>query len=106
MFTTIRIFLAAATLLAASAASADVADERAPELGEQDCRTLLALYGALEDGDAVQATRDALARAILARPGCGEMQGSLLDARPSRGVNPFDEREPGGFGPPDMGGEQ
>ncbi|SEO89574.1 hypothetical protein [Aquisalimonas asiatica] len=78
-------------------------DEPAPALSEADCRTLLALHGELlaEEVDADADARLAVEEAIIDRPGCGETQGRLLDARSGEGVNPFDPREPAGFGLPE-----
>ncbi|MFV8834357.1 hypothetical protein [Aquisalimonas sp.] len=95
-------------VLAVAVPGRGVAGAPAPALSEADCRTLLVLHAeVLEDGlDADASTRVALEEAIIDRPGCGETQGQLLDARSGDGMNPFDPREPAGFGLPGDDGEE
>lgn len=99
---------AGAVVLSAAFSGAGVADAPAPELSEADCRTLLRLHAEVREAgsDADARTRLALEEAIIDRPGCGETEGGLLDARSGEGVNPFDPREPAGFGLPDDAGEE
>lgn len=99
---------AGVVMLATAMPGSGVADAPEPALSEADCRTLLLLHGALlEEGSEADArTRLALEEAIIDRPGCGETEGQLLDVRGSDGVNPFDPREPAGFGLPGDAGEE
>ena len=71
-----------------------------PALDEKDCRTLMMLYRALRDEgvESGDAPAVAVGDAILNRPGCGETRGELQEVRRGSGVNPWDERAPGGFG--------
>ena len=74
-------------------------DPGGPALDEKDCRTLMMLYRALRDEGVApdEVPASAVGNAILARPGCGETQGALQEVRRGSGVNPWDERAPGGF---------
>lgn len=73
---------------------------RGPALDAKDCRTLMMLYHALLDEGVApdEAPAVAVGDRILNRPGCGETRGALQEVRPGSGVNPWDERAPGGFG--------
>lgn len=94
-----RAFLVA-LLLAGGLPVSAADDSPAPALGAHDCRVLVALHTALRGDDGVSPDElAAVTDAILARPGCGDSRGRLLEARPADGVDPFDPRDPGGFGP-------
>lgn len=71
-----------------------------PALDQKDCRTLMMLYSALRDQgvEPDEAPAVAVGDAILNRPGCGETRAALQEVRRGSGVNPWDERAPGGFG--------
>ncbi len=88
-------------LLASAPAAAEAPDAPGgPALDEKDCRSLVALYRSLRDEgvEPDEAPAAAVGEAILDRPGCGETRGALQEVRRGSGVNPWDERSPGGFG--------
>lgn len=96
-----------ALLLAGGLPPSAADDSPSPALGEHDCRVLVMLHAALRGDEGVRPDELAAVNdAILARPGCGESRGRLLEARPADGMDPFDPRAPGGFRPPEPeGGE-